>query len=41
MMANPTWTNDEATYFLFEQQIHYEQILKLDGDMRFFDIDQK
>ena len=40
-MANPTWPNDEATYFLFVQQIHYERILKLDGDMRIFDdIDQ-
>ena len=39
-MANPTWPNDEATYFLFVQQIHYERILKLDGDMRIFDINQ-
>ena len=38
MMAHPT--NDEATYFLFVQQIHYERILKLDGDMRIFDINQ-
>ena len=26
--------------YLFVQQIHYERILKLDGDMRIFDINQ-
>ena len=34
-------TMKQLIYFLFVQQIHYERILKLDGDMRIFDdIDQ-
>ena len=33
-------TMKQLIYFLFVQQIHYERILKLDGDMRIFDINQ-